>query len=63
VFARVTRPDAQGAIGTLRDLPELVRQTNGGPAILIIGDVVRHAGSLRRETPKQIISDLLDAAE
>jgi uroporphyrin-III C-methyltransferase/precorrin-2 dehydrogenase/sirohydrochlorin ferrochelatase len=63
VFARVTRPDAQGAIGTLRDLPELVRRTHGGPAILIIGDVVRHTGSLRRETPKQIISDLLDAAE
>lgn len=67
VFARVTHPDAQGAIGTLRDLPELVRQTHGGPAILIIGDVVRHAGSLRRQTPEknsaQIISDLLDAAE
>ena len=63
VFARVTRPDAQGAIGTLRDLPELVRRTHGGPAMLIIGDVVRHAGSLRRQTPKQIISDLLDAAE
>jgi len=63
VFARVTRSDAQSAIGTLRDLPELVRRISGGPAILIIGDVVRHAGSLRRETPKQIISDLLDAAE
>ncbi len=70
VFARVTRPDARGAIGTLRELPELVRRTQGGPAILIIGDVVRHAGSLGRQTskktkktPKQIISDLLDAAE
>jgi uroporphyrin-III C-methyltransferase/precorrin-2 dehydrogenase/sirohydrochlorin ferrochelatase len=63
VFARVTRSDAQGVVGTLRDLPELVRRTNGGPAILIIGDVVRHAGSLRRQTPTQIISDLLDAAE
>jgi uroporphyrin-III C-methyltransferase/precorrin-2 dehydrogenase/sirohydrochlorin ferrochelatase len=63
VFARVTRPDAQGAIGTLRDLPELVRRIDGGPAILIIGEVVRHAGSLHRKTPKQIISDLLDAAE
>ncbi|WFU23982.1 siroheme synthase CysG [Bradyrhizobium sp. CB1717] len=63
VFARVTRPDAQGAVGTLRDLPELVRRIQGGPAILIIGDVVRHAGSLRRQTPNQIISDLLDAAE
>ncbi|MFT4119279.1 siroheme synthase CysG [Bradyrhizobium sp.] len=63
VFARVTRPDAQAAIGTLRDLPELVRRTSGGPAILIIGDVIRHAGSLRRQTPNQIISDLLEAAE
>lgn len=63
VFARVTCPDAQGAIGTLRDLPELARRIDGGPAILIIGDVVRHAGSLHRQTPKQIISDLLDAAE
>jgi uroporphyrin-III C-methyltransferase / precorrin-2 dehydrogenase / sirohydrochlorin ferrochelatase len=63
VFARVTRPDAEGAIGALRDLPELVQGTHGGPAILIIGEVVRHAGSLRRQTPKQIISDLLDAAE
>jgi uroporphyrin-III C-methyltransferase / precorrin-2 dehydrogenase / sirohydrochlorin ferrochelatase len=63
VFARVTRPDAQGVIGTLRELPELVKRIRGGPAILIIGDVVRHAGSVRRQTPKQIISDLLDAAE
>ncbi|WP_025033988.1 siroheme synthase CysG [Bradyrhizobium sp. DOA9] len=62
VFARVTQPDAQGAIGTLRDLPELARRIHGGPAILIIGDVVRHAGSLR-QTPKQLISDLLEAAE
>ena len=63
VFARVTRSDAQGAIGTLGDLSELARRANGGPAILIIGEVVRHTGSLRRATPHQIISDLLDAAE
>jgi uroporphyrin-III C-methyltransferase/precorrin-2 dehydrogenase/sirohydrochlorin ferrochelatase len=63
VFARVTRPDAQGATGTLGELPELARRADGGPAILIIGEVVRHAGSLRRQTPDQIISDLLDAAE
>jgi uroporphyrin-III C-methyltransferase / precorrin-2 dehydrogenase / sirohydrochlorin ferrochelatase len=63
VFARVTRPDAQSATGTLHDLPELVAQISGGPAILIIGEVVRHAGSLRRPTPHQIITDLLEAAE
>ncbi len=63
VFARVTRPDAQGAIGTLGDLPELVAKIEGGPAILIIGDVVRRAGPLSRQTPKQIISDLLEAVQ
>jgi uroporphyrin-III C-methyltransferase/precorrin-2 dehydrogenase/sirohydrochlorin ferrochelatase len=62
VFARVTRPDAQGAIGTLAQLPELVARIEGGPAILIIGDVVRHAGALR-QTPHQLISNLLEAAE
>lgn len=62
VFARVTRPDAQGEIGTLGELPELVARIESGPAILIIGDVVRHAGSLRH-SPKQIISDLLEAVE
>jgi uroporphyrin-III C-methyltransferase/precorrin-2 dehydrogenase/sirohydrochlorin ferrochelatase len=63
VFARVTRPDAQAAIGTLRELPELVARIEGGPAILIIGDVVRHAGAFHHQTPKQLISDLLEAAE
>jgi uroporphyrin-III C-methyltransferase/precorrin-2 dehydrogenase/sirohydrochlorin ferrochelatase len=40
VFARVTRPDAQAAVGTLDNLPALVETIDGGPAILIIGDVV-----------------------
>ncbi|MBR0718139.1 siroheme synthase CysG [Bradyrhizobium liaoningense] len=61
VFARVTRPDAQAAIGTLGELPELVARIEGGPAILIIGDVIRHAGTTR-QNPTQIISDLLEAA-
>jgi uroporphyrin-III C-methyltransferase/precorrin-2 dehydrogenase/sirohydrochlorin ferrochelatase len=64
VFARVTRPDAEGAIGTLSDLPELVKAVDGGPAILIIGEVIRHAGSASRQlTPTQIISKSLEAAE
>jgi uroporphyrin-III C-methyltransferase/precorrin-2 dehydrogenase/sirohydrochlorin ferrochelatase len=37
VFARVTRPDAQAAVGTLDELPALVDKIDGGPAILIIG--------------------------
>ena len=68
VLARGTRPDSQAAVGSLDGLAALAAEVGEGPAILIIGDVVRHAGSLRRDnpgqsSPKQIISDLLDAAE
>jgi uroporphyrin-III C-methyltransferase/precorrin-2 dehydrogenase/sirohydrochlorin ferrochelatase len=63
VFARVTRPDAQAAVGTLDNLPRLVEQIDGGPAILIIGDVVAHSAPWRQSNPSQVISKLLDAAE
>jgi uroporphyrin-III C-methyltransferase/precorrin-2 dehydrogenase/sirohydrochlorin ferrochelatase len=63
VFARVTRPDAQAAVGTLDELPDLVGQIDGGPAILIIGDVVAHSAPWRHSNPAQIISELLEAAE
>jgi uroporphyrin-III C-methyltransferase/precorrin-2 dehydrogenase/sirohydrochlorin ferrochelatase len=43
VFARATRADAKAAIGTLEQLPDLVARIDGGPAILIIGDVVAHS--------------------
>ena len=52
VFARVTRPDSQAAVGTLDELPALVEQVDGGPAILIIGDVVAHSAPWRhRQSP------------
>jgi uroporphyrin-III C-methyltransferase/precorrin-2 dehydrogenase/sirohydrochlorin ferrochelatase len=63
VFARVTRPDAQAAVGTLEDLPALVEKIDGGPAILIIGDVVAHSAPWRQSNLNQVISKLLDAAE
>ncbi len=63
VFARVTRPDANAAVGTLEQLPDLVAQVDGGPALLIIGDVVAHSAPWRRQNPSLIISDLLEAAE
>jgi uroporphyrin-III C-methyltransferase/precorrin-2 dehydrogenase/sirohydrochlorin ferrochelatase len=67
VFARVTRPDAQAAVGTLAHLPELVEKIDGGPAILIIGDVVAHSAPWRQANPgthlTQVISQLLEAAE
>jgi uroporphyrin-III C-methyltransferase / precorrin-2 dehydrogenase / sirohydrochlorin ferrochelatase len=63
VFARVTRPDAQAVVGTLDELPDLVEQIDGGPAILIIGDVVARSAPWRQSTLNQMISQLLDAAE
>ncbi|WP_291854144.1 siroheme synthase CysG [Bradyrhizobium sp.] len=63
VFARVTRPDAQAAVGTLEDLPALVEKIDRGPAILIIGDVVAHSAPWRQSNLNQVFSKLLDAAE
>jgi len=63
VFARVTRDDARAAVGTLDQLPALVEQVQGGPAILVIGDVVAHSAPWRRQNPSSLISHLLEAAE
>jgi uroporphyrin-III C-methyltransferase/precorrin-2 dehydrogenase/sirohydrochlorin ferrochelatase len=63
VFARVTRPDAQAAVGTLDQLPELVKQIDGGPAVLIIGDVVAHSAPWRNFELNEVIANLLEAAE
>jgi uroporphyrin-III C-methyltransferase / precorrin-2 dehydrogenase / sirohydrochlorin ferrochelatase len=63
VFARVTRSDAQAAVGTLDELPDLVGRIDGGPAILIIGDVVAHSAPWRQQNLNHVISQLLEAAE
>src|SRR6478752_1597645 len=63
IFARVTRPDAQAVVGTLENLPALVEKIDGGPAILIIGDVVAHSAPWRQSDLNQVLSKLLDAAE
>ena len=63
VFARVTRADAQAAVGTLDELPALVEQIDGGPAILIIGDVVAHSAPARNSELAQLVSYLQVAAE
>src|ERR1700730_8505162 len=63
VFARVTRPEAEGAVGTLEHLPDLVAKIDGGPAILIIGDVVAHSAPWRYQNLNHVISELLEAAE
>ena len=62
VFAKVTRPDAQAAVGTLAQLPELVAKIDGGPAILIIGDVVAHSAPWRQQNLSQMIAQLLEPA-
>lgn len=63
VFARVTRKDAASAIGTLDELPGLVEKIDGGPAILIIGDVVSHAALSRHPGLTQLASHFQVAAE
>lgn len=63
VFARVTRPDSKAAVGVLDDLPALVEQIEGGPAILVIGDVVAHSAPWRRQQLQQLFSTYQVAAE
>jgi uroporphyrin-III C-methyltransferase/precorrin-2 dehydrogenase/sirohydrochlorin ferrochelatase len=58
----VTQPDAQAAVGTLGELSDLVEKIGGGPAILIIGDVVAHSAPWRHQNLNQVLSELLDAA-
>ena len=63
VFARVTRPDAQAEVGTLNQLPDLVEKIDGGPALLIIGDVVAHSAPWRQSELAQLVSYFQEAAE
>jgi uroporphyrin-III C-methyltransferase/precorrin-2 dehydrogenase/sirohydrochlorin ferrochelatase len=63
VFARVTRPDSRAAVGVLDDLPELATQVDGGPAILVIGDVVAHSAPWRASVFAEKHPNLLMAAE
>ena len=63
VFARATRVDAQAVVGTLDELPALIERIDGGPAILIIGDVVAHSAPWRNSTLTQLVSYFQVAAE
>jgi uroporphyrin-III C-methyltransferase/precorrin-2 dehydrogenase/sirohydrochlorin ferrochelatase len=63
VFARATLPDAQAEVGTLNELPELVERIGRGPAILVIGDVVKHSAPWCDQNFTKTLSKLLEAAE
>jgi uroporphyrin-III C-methyltransferase/precorrin-2 dehydrogenase/sirohydrochlorin ferrochelatase len=63
VFARATQVDAQAVVGTLAGLPDLVEKIDGGPAILIIGDVVAHSAPWRHQNLTQLASYFQVAAE
>jgi uroporphyrin-III C-methyltransferase/precorrin-2 dehydrogenase/sirohydrochlorin ferrochelatase len=63
IFSRVTRPDSQAVVGALDELPELLRRIDGGPAILVIGDVVAHSAPWRKADMDSLISNVLVAAE
>jgi uroporphyrin-III C-methyltransferase / precorrin-2 dehydrogenase / sirohydrochlorin ferrochelatase len=63
VFARATRPDSQTVVGALAQLPDLVDAIDGGPAILIIGDVVAHSAAWRNANFDSLLSSFQVAAE
>jgi uroporphyrin-III C-methyltransferase/precorrin-2 dehydrogenase/sirohydrochlorin ferrochelatase len=63
VFARATRTDSKTAVGTLDRLPELVDAIEGGPAILVIGDVVAHSAAWRKSNLDALLPNFLVAAE
>ncbi len=63
VFARATLPDAQAEVGTLDELSNLVARIGRGPAILVIGDVVRHSSTWHDQNFTRTLSKLLEAAE
>ena len=68
VFARVTRPDAQAAVGTLEQLPDLVEQDRWRSRHSHHrrrGRAFRAVAPCQSETSdlNQVISKLLDAAE
>jgi len=50
-------------VGTLDELPALIQQVDGGPAILIIGDVVAHSAPWCHQNLNHVITELLEAAE
>jgi uroporphyrin-III C-methyltransferase/precorrin-2 dehydrogenase/sirohydrochlorin ferrochelatase len=43
VLARGTRPDSRAVVGRLDELPALAAAAGQGPALLVIGDAVRHS--------------------
>lgn len=43
VFLRATRTDSASFAGTLNDLPALAAQAGEGPALLIVGDALKHS--------------------
>jgi uroporphyrin-III C-methyltransferase/precorrin-2 dehydrogenase/sirohydrochlorin ferrochelatase len=63
IFARATRRDAKAIVGVLDELPALAGKVDGGPAILIIGDVVAHSAPWHRLTTHPAMSNLMAAAE
>jgi uroporphyrin-III C-methyltransferase/precorrin-2 dehydrogenase/sirohydrochlorin ferrochelatase len=42
-MARGTRPDSRSVAGTLDELPALVAEVGEGPALLVLGQVVRRS--------------------
>jgi uroporphyrin-III C-methyltransferase / precorrin-2 dehydrogenase / sirohydrochlorin ferrochelatase len=57
VLARGTRPDSAAATGRLDELSKLVAAAGDGPALLILGEVVRRSRSWRQRTAEPVLHD------
>lgn len=62
VFVRASRPDSESFTGTIADLPALAAKAGDGPALLVIGDVVKHSRSWREAVLPRAIRSLMVAA-
>src|SRR2546423_591595 len=56
VLARGTRPDSQAAVGRLDQLAALAAEVGGGPAILVIGEVVARSTPWRAAHVEKLIA-------
>jgi uroporphyrin-III C-methyltransferase/precorrin-2 dehydrogenase/sirohydrochlorin ferrochelatase len=62
VLARGTRPDAQAAVGPLRELDAMARSVGEGPALIVIGKVVARSTPWRAAELENLVGEMRDAA-
>lgn len=62
VFARATRPGSAAFLGTIENIPALAAKAGDGPALLVVGDVVRRSKPWRLQNLSKFIGNIVVAA-